>query len=457
MAASRNRLVFAICSTVTALAALGVPAFAATGPDVATLRAELADGTLLDSHGVREMCVAGSGCQAAVVTSGVGSSVPLSTTSPVGLGADDLARAYHLPPAEVGLPNTVAIIDAGAYPSLESDLAVYRAQYHLPPCTTHDGCLKITDINGGPPPAASTDAFDKEVEQDAAVETSLDVDMVSAACPDCHITVLLGNDFIGSGNPTFDQKGGAYATAYQTAVRQGANTVSLSDMFGDTPNLLGPIGRKFDHRGTPLFASIGDVSGGAAQVRRQSVDDDPPTSEDAGWPQDLPWVVSVGGTLLQPTDPSRTSFTETAWPGLVGSCATTLPRTDGQPASIAADCQGFRTGADISAIADPSSGPAVYDSYAPSTGKPADWMISGGTSGSAPFVAAWYARGEVSTLAHGPSQLYAAPPSAFHDITSGGGPASTCTKLGWAPALCQAGPGWDGPTGLGTPNGLHLF
>lgn len=452
MATSRNRLIFAICSTVTALAALGVPALAATGPDVATLRAELADGTLLDSHGVREMCVSGSGCQAEVVTSGVGSSTPLSTTSPVGLGADDLARAYHLPPAQAGLPNTVAIIDAGAYPSLESDLAVYRAQYHLPPCTTHNGCLKITDINGGPPPAASTDGFDQEVEEDDAVETSLDVDMASAACPDCHITVLLGDDFIGSGNPTFDQKGGAYATAYQTAVKQGATTVSLSDMFGDTPNLDGPTGRKFDHQGVPLFVSLGDVAGGDAQVKKS----DPP-AEEAGWPQDLPWVVSVGGTLLKPTDASRTSFTETAWPGLAGSCASTLPKTEGQPTSIAANCKGFRTGSDVSAIADPSSGPAVYDSYAPSTGKPADWMVSGGTSASAPFVAAWYARGAVTKLAHGPSQLYAAPPSTFHDVTSGGAPASLCGTLGWAPALCQAGPGWDGPTGLGTPNGLHLF
>ena len=455
MAASRNRLILAIASTVVALAALGAPALAATGPDVATLRAELADGTLLDSHGVREMCAPGTGCQAEVVTSGVGSATPLSTTSPVGLGADDLARAYHLPPALVGLPNTVAIIDAGAYPSLASDLAVYRAQYHLPPCTTNNGCLTITDINGGAPPVASSDPFDQEVEEFDAVETSLDVDMVSASCPGCHITVLLGNDFIGSGNPTFDQKGEAYATAYQTAVKLGANTVSLSDMFGDTPNLDGPVGKKFDHQGVPLFVSIGDVGGGGdAQVQQQ---DTPPAQEEAGWPQDLPWVVSVGGTLLKPTDASRTSFTETAWPGLAGSCANTLPRTDGQPASIAAGCKGFRTGSDVSAIADPSSGPAVYDSYAPSTGTPENWMISGGTSGSAPFVAGWYARGEVTSLAHGPSQLYAAPPSTFHDVTSGGAAPSVCTGLGWAPALCQAGPGWDGPTGLGTPNGLHLF
>ncbi|HEV3359287.1 MAG TPA: hypothetical protein VG247_20990 [Pseudonocardiaceae bacterium] len=455
MPSATRSCLLAIASTLTLLATFAPPASASTGADITALRAELANGTLLDSHGLREMCLPGSGCQAVVVTSGKDSSTPLSTTSPVGLGADDLARAYHLPPARVGLPNTVAIIDAGAYPSLAPDLAVYRAQYHLPPCTTQNGCLKVTDIDGGPPPSASSDPFDREVEESAAVETSLDVDMVSAACPGCHISVLLGNDFIGSGNPTFDQKGAAYATAYQTAVKHGANTVSLSDMFGDTANLVGPIGRKFDHQGVPLFVSLGDVGGGgSAQVR---TDDDPPTTEEAGWPQDLPWVVSVGGTLLKPTDASRTSFTETAWPGLVGSCANTLPKTDGQPASIAANCHGFRTGADISAIADPSSGPAVYDSYAPSTGKPANWMISGGTSASAPFVAAWYARGEVTGLAHGPSQLYAAQPWTFHDITSGGGPAGTCAKLGWAPALCQAGPGWDGPTGLGSPNGLHLF
>jgi subtilase family serine protease len=437
----------------TALAALivtGLPAQADNASqDVATLRAELLAGTLLTTHGVRATC---AGCQADLVTTAPGSTTALSTGAPVGLGADDLARAYHLPPAGIGVRGTVGIIDAGAYPTLEQDLAVYRRQYHLPPCTTADGCLRITDINGGSPISVGSGQFDEEVEQDAAVETSLDVDMVSAACPACHILVLQGDDFIASGDPTFDQKGTAYATAYTTAVRLGANVVSLSDMFGDTPNLDGPIGAMFDHPGVPLFASIGDVAGDAAESVKAADD-----TEEAGWPHDLPWVVSVGGTKLTPTDASRTAFTETAWPGLAGDCDNVLLAAPWQPKALTADCTGHRAGADISAIADPSSGPAVYDSYAPFTGVPMDWIVSGGTSASAPFVAAWYARGEHTTTAHGPSRLYQVPPATFHDVTSGGAPADLCAGLSWPTVLCQAGPGWDGPTGVGSPHGLGWF
>jgi hypothetical protein len=441
---------------LASLAVLGSPTAAeSAGTSVAALRAELVAGTLLNTHGVRELCQPGS-CQAEVVTTAPGSNTVLSTDSPVGLGATDLQRAYHLPPAPVGVRGTIGILTAGAYPTLESDLAVYRKQYHLPPCTTADGCLRITDANGGPPVPPGTSTFDKQVEEFWVAEASLDVDMASAACPGCRILVVQSNDFIASGDPTFDQKGEAYATAYQTAVRLGANAVSLSDMFGATANLDGPIGQKFNQPGVPLFASIGDVAAGSASGSAVSNVAPPPT-EQAGWPHNLPWVVSVGGTLLKPVDASRKTFTETAWPGLAGACDSTIPAAAWQPAPLTQDCAGHRAGADISAIADPSSGPATYSTYAPATGKPAKWVISGGTSASSPFVAAWYVRGEHTTDAHGPSQLYAAPPSTFNDITSGGAPVSLCTKLGWPAVLCQAGPGWDGPTGLGSPHGLGRF
>ena len=438
---------------VFAVAVLGVSAGPAQAgqpsTDVATLRAELADGTLLGQHGVREVC-GNTTCQARVVTASPGSAVPLSTASPVGLGADDLARAYDLPPAWVGRRGTVAILDFGAYPSLEADLAVYRAQYHLPPCTTANHCLRITDLNGGPPPQASSNPDDQVAEEFSAVETSLDVDMVSAACPGCRIDVELGSDFLASGNPSEDQWGDGYLTGYQTAVRLHANAVSISNILASTPHLLAESGQ-LDHRGVPAFASIGDSGESGDSVRFGTA----PT-ELGEWPQDLPWVVSVGGTYLKPNDASRTSFTEKSWKGLDGSCASTLPPAAGQPASVAANCHGFRAGADIAAVADPAAGPAVYDSYAPSTGQPADWMVSGGTSASAPFTAAWFVRGQHDDRAQGPSELYAAPPSAFNDITQGTG-TDVCPALGWSQTLCQAGPGWDGPTGLGSPHGLGRF
>jgi subtilase family serine protease len=438
-----------------AVAALAVPAQARTldaaTPDAATLRAELAAGTLLAEHGVREVC-GNDTCQAQVVTTAPGSATPLSTSTPVGLGADDLARAYDFPPGWVGNRGTVAIVDFGAYPTLESDLAVYRAQYHLPPCTTANHCLRVTGLDGGAPPPASGNAEDQQAEEFSAVETSLDVDMVSAACPGCRIVVELGNDFLASGNPSEDQWGDGYLAGYATAVKLGANAVSISNILSSTPHLLAES-KQLDHRGTPLFASIGDSPDSGDSVLAT---DDPPATEQGEWPQDLPWVVSVGGTYLKPDDASRSSFTEKSWKGLDGSCANTLPKADGQPTSIAADCHGFRAGSDISAVADPAAGPAVYDTWAPSSGHPQDWMVSGGTSASAPFTAAWFVRGAHDRQAEGPSELYAAPASAFNDITQGTGN-DACATLNWAPALCEAGPGWDGPTGLGSPHGLGWF
>lgn len=172
---------------------------ARTSSDIASLQAQVHNGTLLSSHGVRTMCA--SGCHADVVTTSPGSDTVLSTDTPVGLGATDLARAYSLPRASVGRKGTIAIISAGANTHLESDLATYRKQYGLPACTTASGCLTITDFHGGPPVEPGTTTEFKESEEESAVETSLDVDMASAACPDCHIMVVQTPDIDASGEP----------------------------------------------------------------------------------------------------------------------------------------------------------------------------------------------------------------------------------------------------------------
>jgi hypothetical protein len=454
---------------LTVMALAGTPAQASPDArDLANLQAQVRNGTLLGTHGVRTMCA--SGCHADVVTTSPGSDAVLSTTTPVGLGATDLARAYSLPPASVGTKGTIALISAGANTHLESDLATYRKQYGLPACTTANGCLKITDFHGGPPVTPGTTDEFKESEEHWAVETSLDVDMASAACPDCHIMVVQTPDIDATGEPDPDGKAVDYATAYQTAVRLGANAVSLSDILGlESSTVDATYSKAVFHPGVPLFASIGDVSSddsaaktkanaagaaGAAGAANKPADD----KTFYTWPADLPWAVGVGGTSLKPVDAARTQFTEKAWHNLTGECALTMPPGAGQPASIAANCGGHRASTDVSAIADPASGPAVYDTYAPFTGKPQNWIVSGGTSASSPFTAAWYVRGSGHTVgAVGPSALYHAPASAFHDVTTDGGSPDTCQKLGWGAKVCQAGPGWDGPTGLGSPHGLGKF
>jgi subtilase family serine protease len=421
---------------------------------VAVLRSEIVNGTLLRTHGVVSACPPGNGnCQLEVVTTAPGSDTVMSTTSPAGLGATDLETAYHLPQSSVGTNGMVAVIEYGAYPVLAQDLAVYRHEYGLPPCTIANNCLKVTNITGGPPVKPGTSKIDKITEQSDAVEAALDVDMVSAACPGCHILVLEASDFIGTGNVSPDKRGAAVATAYQTAVRLGAHAVSLSDFLPDTTALDGKTGAMLDHVGVPLFASAGDIP-------PADPDQAAGPADNAGWPQDLPWVVSVGATLLKPVNPARTRFIERASPNYVGSCSPGLASADGQPAKVAAYCGGHRAAVDMAADADVNTGPAVYDTYAPWTHKPPHWFISGGTSASSPFVAAWYARSAHTALAekaHGPSALYSAPASSFNKITTGKGNPAICKRLGWPTVMCQAGPGWNGPTGLGSPHGLGSF
>lgn len=294
--------------------------------DVASLQLQVHEGTLLSSHGVRTMCA--SGCHADVVTTSPGSDTVLSTDTPVGLGATDLAKAYSLPRASVGHKGTIALISTGANTHLESDLATYRKQYGLPACTTASGCLTVTDFHGGPPVVPGTTTEFKAAEEEAAVETSLDVDMASAACPDCHIMVVQTPDIDATGELLPAEKAADYAVAYQTAVRLGANAVSLSDVeFLDASTADADYSKAVRHPGVPLFASSGDISspgttaaGSDAAAKAGTVVDTSYT-----WPAELPWAVAVGGTSLKPVDASRTQFTETAWHDLTGGCALTLP------------------------------------------------------------------------------------------------------------------------------------
>jgi hypothetical protein len=73
-------------------------------------------------------------------------------------------------------------------------------------------------------------------------------------------------------------------------------------------------------------------------------------------------------------------------------------------------------------------------------------MVFGGTSVSAPIIAGTYALGGGTS----PSEPYANAGS-LHDVTSGSN--GSCSVA----YLCTAGPGFDGPTGLGTPSGVGAF
>ncbi|MBC3841483.1 peptidase S8 [Streptacidiphilus sp. 4-A2] len=399
--------------------------------------ASLPNAALADRGSARACAgIAANRCLADIVTVAHGSLKPLATSTPVGYGPADFAAGYNLPAANVGPANTIAILDEGAFPTLESDLNTYRSQYGLPACTTANGCFKQVNEHGGAPLAAGTTTAQKQFDEEVGVETTLDVDMASAACPTCHILEITVNRDITTSE---DQAAEDFGVAMNTAAALGASAASVSYQFDPDATLdLGAAARDFYHPGMAITASSGD--GGYEGTP-------------SGWPQNLPTVTSVGGTSLYRSATSANGYTDVAWAGSGSGCAAELPPALGQPTSVAALCAGHRADSDVSADADPNTGAAVYDDYAPASGQPNNWITVGGTSESSPFVAGLYARGGNLADVEGPNTLYSAPASAFNDVILGqnAAPNSGCG------VLCTSGPGWDGPTGLGTPNGLSAF
>jgi hypothetical protein len=313
--------------------------------------------------------------------------------TPSGYGPSDLQSAYSLPSSGSGSGQTVAVTEAADNPNLETDLGTYRSQYGLPSCTTANGCFRKVNGSGqqGNYPPGNTGW---------GGEASLDVDMVSAICPNCHILVVESTDLVSAQN---------------VAVSLGARYISNS--WGTGSNLGDSA---FNHAGVVDVASSGDNVFGVSY----------PAGEQS--------VVAAGGTSLNRGGGTR-GWTETAWSGAGSGCASGEPKPSWQHDT---GCSS-RTIADVSAVADPGTGVAFYDTYGQG-----GWGVVGGTSVSSPIIASVYAL--AANPPNAASTLYANP-GALHDITSG-------SNGGCSPAyLCTAGSGYDGPTGLGTPNGTGAF
>ena len=330
-----------------------------------------------------------------------GAAKPFAT--PSGYAPADLQSAYALPSGTNGAGQLVAIVDAYGDPNLESDLAVYRAQYGLPTCSTANGCFHKLNQNGAASPLPANDSG-------WAGETSLDVDMVSAVCPLCHIDVLEANT-----------AGGDLDTAITTAVGLGAKFISLSWGGGESSGETSEDAT-FNHPGVAITASSGDGAYGVI------------------YPAASPYVVAVGGTHLTKVTGGR-GWSESAWSGAGSGCSAYEPKPSWQHDT---GCT-RRTVADVSAVADPGTGVAFYATYGGG-----GWGVVGGTSVASPIIAATYAlAGAPSTAAQANSYPYAHTGS-LNDAT--GGSNGTCGSY-----LCNGVAGYDGPTGLGTPNGVAAF
>ena len=325
-----------------------------------------------------------------------------------GYSPADLRSAYDLPSASAGSGQTVAVVAAYDDPKAESDLNAYRSEYGIPPCSSSNGCFRKVNQTGG----ASYPSPDRVW----AREISLDLDMVSAICPNCQILLVEA-----STNEETD-----VAVAENEAVKLGAT--EISDSF------LGPESSEhasaYDHPGVSIAAAGGDHGYGVQS------------------PASYPTVIAVGGTSLRP-GAGRRGWAESVWYDNAGAEVSGTGSGCSREPKPAWQTDGgcpYRTTNDISAVADPNTPVSAYDSY--ETGSP--WLLLGGTSASAPIVSAAMALASPYTRSfNGAHALYldaAAANGGFNDIVSGID--GSCGDY-----LCEAKPGYDGPSGLGSLHG----
>ena len=336
--------------------------------------------------------------------------------APSGYYPQDLQSAYGLTAYSATqytttAPPTVAIVDAYNDPNAISDVAVYRSTLGLPSCdpSTESGCVTQVNEAGGSSLPGNNSSWSEEI--------SLDLDMVSAICPYCHILLVEASsasmaDLGTAVNYAASQKPAAISNSYGASVSSSDSSYTAS---------------YFNHPGIAITASAGD-SGYGAEYPAASLD-----------------VTAVGGTTLTKSTDKR-GWSETVWSGTGSGCSAYDQNPGWQPTTL---CSG-RTVADVAADADPSTGVAVYDTYG-QTG----WLVFGGTSVASPIIASIYAlAGNSSTVSA--KNLYT-DSSSLNKVTSGSN-ARHCTDY-----LCNAAyslsnyNGYNGPTGNGTPNGTAGF
>jgi subtilase family serine protease len=347
-----------------------------------------------------------------------------STATPSGFGPSSLQSAYALPSSTKGTGQTVGIVDAYDDPSAEADLGVYRSQFGLPACTTANGCFKKVSQTG------STTSLPTK-NGGWAEEESLDLDMVSAICPNCHI-LLVEASTASTAN---------LGTGVNEAVKLGATEVSNSYGGSESRSDTSYDTEYYNHPGVAITASSGDDGYGVE------------------YPAASPYVTAVGGTSLTAAPGTARGWSETAWNDAGSGCSAddSQPSWQHSVSAITAVCS-KRAVADVSADADPNTGVSVYDSF--SYQGYSGWLVFGGTSVASPIIASVYAlAGNASSISNG-SFPYAHTAS-LNDVTSGSN-GSCGVKTGRrstspSTVLCQAAAGWDGPTGLGTPNGTGAF
>jgi subtilase family serine protease len=335
---------------------------------------------------------------------------------PVGLTPREIEQAYRLPVNRAS-HQTVAVSIAYNTPHLAEYLAKYRQTFGLPPCTMASGCFRVVNEYGNANPKKLPVSG---VFSGWDLEVTLDVSMISVACPHCRILVVEGKDASFANLARTDD----------TAAAMGAEVISNS--YGARENGYAMAWAKsYDHPGHTIVVSAGDAGFTAAN-----------------FPADLATVTAVGGTELARARNAR-GWQERTWLDLSigGAGGSGCSAYEAKPAwQHDQNCPG-RTVADVSAVA---ANIPIYDKVY------GGWVTVAGTSVSAPLVAGIY--GLAGNAAKIPLGYAYSRRRFLFDIAKGTNSLFYPSKLTCGnDYLCVAKKGYDGPTGLGTPDGTGAF
>jgi MYXO-CTERM domain-containing protein len=370
---------------------------------------------------------------------GGGTSPPAGAMTPT-----NVLAAYQIPSSSSAGGKIVALIDMPDQNAF-SDVNVYRKAFGIPelPACSDLSDAGVPDPNGGTPCFAAVDENGNPTTtvtdcESSDGETGLDTDMVSAACPDCSILLVQMTSADEDQGPSDLD----FVDSVRTAIKLGASATSIS--FGG-PEFKDPTGQDYTKPGHLVLAAAGDegyLNGGAGSP---------------SYPASAPDVLGVGGTTLKQ---SGSTYSEVVWDdargGAGGSgCSTEFAMPAFQTTFLAATPNAFgtctkRASVDVAAAAEFE--PGAFEGAIAEYDKNDGWVPSVGTSAASPMVGAILTRlGLTDAVSSDLGWVYTNI-AAFNDITSGTNDLDgTCDSV-----MCKAGPGYDGPTGVGSPNGANL-
>ncbi len=335
-----------------------------------------------------------------------------------GIDPEELRQTYAIPTAG-GSGQTIAVIEGFAYKAAEKDLGKYRSRYGIPACTTASGCLTITNSEGATPANHNFTEWEPEV--------ALDLDMASAACPECHIMLVSAEE------ESWKSLGAAVDYAAAHGATEISNSYGLAEETCEKE--CAEAEADWDHPGIFVSVSSGDYG----------YDNEYVLASSPSFPAVLPWVTAVGGTSLKKSksrSAKKRAFTEKVWGerslglGTGSGCSSTWRKPSWQKDP---GCKGRMTN-DVAAVGACVTPVSVYDSTE------GGWIDLCGTSVSSPLVAGIEAHASASSRSLPGGEAFYTEATLF-DVK--GGSNGRCSVA----YFCHGLPGYDGPTGNGTPDG----